>query len=192
MINQEELKKSVADYKKCFMSGNTKTASILLDDSCCDDEKGLLFYRQRSFDEAIQNWAKRKDGKRHGHQVRLKETAIQEMIRKAKNRKDELRKCNSFSELFAISHSLRKEIPGIGDLAEYDFAFRVGLSCKLEPEKVYLHAGTKKGAMLLLRKEDIRGRRCVEAAVFPSPLNSLPPYHIEIFLCIMNHQKQEY
>ena len=44
---------------------------------------------------------------------------------------------------------LVRPIPKIGELAVYDTALRIGARFGLEPEKVYVHAGTRDGAHAL-------------------------------------------
>ena len=63
----------------------------------------------------------------------------------------------------------------------YDTAWRIGAKLELEPELVYLHAGTRKGAKALgldSRRENI------DPQDLPLPLQRLRPIHIENFLCL--------
>jgi hypothetical protein len=67
-------------------------------------------------------------------------------------------------------------IPGIGPLAMYDFACRVGAGMrpKLQSTKIYLHSGTRIGARALGR-----GRQAIDAHELPSELRRLSPRHAE-------------
>lgn len=73
-------------------------------------------------------------------------------------------------------------ILGIGELAVYDIATRVGAFLGLAPDKVYLHAGTAEGARVF----GVRSKPWlpVEREVFPKPLANLPAADIENLLCI--------
>jgi hypothetical protein len=70
-------------------------------------------------------------------------------------------------------------IRGVGALAVYDIAHRMGAYLGQEPDAVYLHAGTRKGAAALGLKGEM-----VELAEIPSAFHKLPPAEIEDCLCI--------
>jgi hypothetical protein len=72
-------------------------------------------------------------------------------------------------------------IRGLGHLYTYDTALRIGAKLDLLPEKVYLHAGTRKGAKAL--GLDWKAR-ALEVASIPDELHELEPREIEDFLCI--------
>lgn len=60
----------------------------------------------------------------------------------------------------------------------YDVAFRIGSFLGIEPDLVYLHAGTCKGARLL----GVRGK-VARVDEFPDALRRLEPWQLEDFLC---------
>lgn len=60
----------------------------------------------------------------------------------------------------------------------YDIAHRVGIFRKLEPEVVYLHAGTRQGAKEL----GIRGK-VVSRRELPAEFRSLSPSELEDLFC---------
>ena len=60
----------------------------------------------------------------------------------------------------------------------YDVAFRIGSFLGIEPDLVYLHAGTRKGARLL----GVRGK-VARVEAFPYALRQLQPWQLEDFLC---------
>jgi hypothetical protein len=64
-----------------------------------------------------------------------------------------------------------RPIPGIGELAVYDTALRIGARLGLEPAKVYLHAGTRAGAKALGLAY---GGRTIELAELPADYGPLP------------------
>jgi hypothetical protein len=76
-------------------------------------------------------------------------------------------------------------VPGIGLLAYYDIAHRIGgwLRPKLEPTEVYLHRGTRAGAKAVLGRRANRDR--VPMRAFPESLRSLlTAAQLEDVLCI--------
>jgi hypothetical protein len=73
-------------------------------------------------------------------------------------------------------------IPGIGELTVYDISQRIGSRFDLEPDRVYLHSGTRVGARAL----GFDGRRAsLEVAELPDELTEqLRPRELEDLLCI--------
>ncbi len=92
-----------------------------------------------------------------------------------------LRGAESFDELFEVIAATIGSIPGIGELAVYDTALRVGARFGLEPTKVYLHAGTRKGVKALGLGQR---RDTIEMAELPSDLRTLTAREAEDLLCI--------
>jgi hypothetical protein len=78
------------------------------------------------------------------------------------------------------------KIKGFGKLALYDAACRVGKSRKIYPQKIYLHAGTTKGA----KKFDLYIKRkkgkyiYLDKQDFPVSFQKMHEWQIEDYLCI--------
>ena len=89
------------------------------------------------------------NGKRHYHQRRIPGAALEKSRERLLAELTALRGAKTFDELFKLVNTLIRPIPGIGELAVYDTALRIGACFKLEPEKVYVHAGTREGARAL-------------------------------------------
>jgi len=123
--------------------------------------------------------AERPDGKRHDHQTRVRQDALQEMERRLA--KTSLRSYKSFADLHSFLECSIGTIPGIGELMVYDTALRIGAKLGLEPEVVYLHRGTRSGMKAL--GLDI-GRQFIELHELPQALRSLRPHEIEDCVCI--------
>lgn len=121
------------------------------------------------------------EGKRFGHQRRIKATSIRNAARAVSSAAPRLLNCRSFEELHAAILQACERIPGIGELYIYDTALRIGAFLGKLPEYVYLHRGTRAGAKALgldvsqpfLRVEDL-----------PDSVRTLEPHEIEDFLCI--------
>ena len=130
------------------------------------------------------------DCKKHDHQRRFKN----DVLEKAKNdiTKVQVSNLTNFDELHEdVSKAIRK-IKGIGDLAVYDIAWRIGAHFGMKPDRVYLHSGTKKGAENLAEAL----KRCgtehhfnvkdpiIDVKCFPPEFRKLPAGEIENCLCI--------
>ncbi|MDE1887953.1 MAG: hypothetical protein KGL00_09480 [Gammaproteobacteria bacterium] len=74
-----------------------------------------------------------------------------------------------------------RAIPGIGELTVYDTALGIGAFLRLEPAKVFLHAGARSGARAL--GLDASGE-FLEVKAIPAELRSLKQSEIEDVLCI--------
>lgn len=87
----------------------------------------------------------------------------------------------SFHDLFLAVDAAIGEIHKIGELMVYDTALRIGQHLGLEPDRVYLHSGTRVGARAL--RLDYCGR-WLERQQLPAELRQLPPWQVEDILCI--------
>ncbi|MGV8878079.1 MAG: hypothetical protein ACOH2A_03505 [Sphingobacteriaceae bacterium] len=119
--------------------------------------------------------------KRHYHQRRLKKADLQLFADNILGKLAEIQAIPNFDELYNTVSSCR--VQGVGELAIYDTANRIGEYLKLEPEYIYLHAGTRKGAEKLIGK--IVGHKICKDQL-PEPLRSsdLTPAQLEDILCI--------
>jgi len=122
---------------------------------------------------------------KHSHQHRISKSILEKYGYNLLDHEEEISLAKSFDEL----HSLlsKYQIPGIGPLAIYDTAVRLGVYLGgIAPEVVYLHSGTKEGAIKILGK--IKGntiRREYLPAIFQDP--DLMCDDIETFLCIYKY-----
>lgn len=141
------------------------------------------FFHNASLPVAIEYAAlyKLADGHRHPHSYRRQLPALEEAYRRLRAIPGEMRKCSSFEALHDL---IEREIGGIDDigpLTVYDVATRIGAHLQLEPEKVYLHSGTREGARAL----GLGARRkTLEPADLPVELRRLSAREIEDCLCI--------
>ncbi|HEX3484181.1 MAG TPA: hypothetical protein VHT51_03915 [Micropepsaceae bacterium] len=120
-----------------------------------------------------------KNGKRHSHQRRIPRQVLINAERALQKRRTDLRKAPSFFELHKHVKVTIGGIHGIGPLTIYDIAQRIGAYLKLEPEHIYLHAGTREGARAL----GLLGEM-IEVGELPKELRYLSPKELEDFLCI--------
>jgi hypothetical protein len=141
------------------------------------------FFRNESFSVAIEYAAlyKLADGHRHPHSYRRKLEALKEAYRRLQAIPGEMQKCSSFEALHDLIEREISSIDDIGPLTVYDMATRIGAHLHLEPEKVYLHSGTKKGAGAL----GLGARRkTLELAELPVEFARLTASESEDCLCL--------
>jgi hypothetical protein len=145
----------------------------------------LLRYRmQRSLRDAVceASLSCLSNGNRHPHQRRIPGQVLNAAKIALRARATRLSKASSFSELYDSIEETIEPIRGIGRLTTYDIAHRIGAFLNLEPELVYLHAGTKDGARAL----GFRGNT-IDVTSLPIELRCLTAAEIEDCLCIYKH-----
>jgi hypothetical protein len=125
----------------------------------------------------------RKDGKRESHQRRIPGATLTEFGDAIA--RQPLARCPDFDELHAYVRRAAKDVHGIGALTVYDVAIRIGAFLRLEPERVYLHAGTRVGARTLGLDTD---KESLPVSAFPREVQRLRAGEIEDFLCIYKAQ----
>lgn len=121
------------------------------------------------------------------HQRRLKLASLDEFARQLVEDYKKWPRFLNFSELFERVEKVVTTVRGVGDLAAYDAALRIGWRMGLKPDYVYLQAGARAGAKELQAKRYLslpRGSRFLSHSSFPVELLVLLPYQIENFLCV--------
>ena len=147
-------------------------------------ERYLQYYKiQRTLDKAIDKSALAvlPSGKRFSHQHRIPPSVLLEAKDALLRKKADLRICRTFDELYQMVTQIIDPIHGIGELTIYDTAHRIGAYLKLEPEYVYLHAGTRAGAKAL--NLGSKSKKLTKAEL-PPEFQKLSPDQIEDCLCI--------
>jgi hypothetical protein len=115
------------------------------------------------------------EGKRLHHQRRIPAAVLKAWTNELLENASAIRDAATFDEL----HCGRKS-HGIGSLTVYDTAQRIGGFLKLEPDRVYLHAGTRQGAKVF----HPTNRNWVLMSELPKPLLRLTPSETEDCLCL--------
>jgi len=167
-MNDHELARLVADYKQRYYARL----------ECSDSH----LRRAPSFARAVElaAMAKGADGKMLSHQRRIGNITLRRWSIRLKRRLKEIRACRNFDELHDLLWRLR--IAGVGELAVYDAAVRLGAYLGHKPKCVYLHAGTRSGARDLGIKK--ASGKTLAMRDLPAPLRRLGADHVENFLCI--------
>ncbi len=92
-----------------------------------------------------------------------------------------IRTAGDFDALHALVARTTSDLKGLGPLYRYDIALRIGYKAGVAPNVVYLHAGTRAGAVAL--GLDTK-RKAIPRDEFPAPLSSFAAAEIEDILCI--------
>ena len=119
------------------------------------------------------------DGRRLAHQRRLSTYVLAAASDALGAKEGEIRRCRDFAALHDLVKATIGSLRGIGDLAIYDIAVSIGANLRLEPALVYLHAGTRQGALALGFND-----KTLNPAALPPAFRRLRPREIEDVLCI--------
>jgi hypothetical protein len=145
------------------------------------DRELAWFREQPTFADALDRAAlgRTRGEKRHPHQYRIWREALPLAQNELIRAREALAVAVDFDRLHDLVAEAVGSIPGIGRVYVYDTAARLGAKLGLTPVRVYLHAGTAKGARALGFKGNT-----VEVANLPPELQELDALHLEDFLCV--------
>jgi hypothetical protein len=116
------------------------------------------------------------DRRRHPHQRRIPGRVLRQAATALSNASLEV---PIFEDLHETVRRTIGPLRGIGELAVYDMAYRIGAHFGLEPDRIYLHAGTREGARALGL-----GGNALSKGELPKAFQRLSPGEIEDCLCI--------
>lgn len=141
------------------------------------------FFKDCSFQKALRYAGRcmRSDGKRHGHHRRRTQETLFEVESVLQKCAEQMRACEMFHDLHELIYREIRPIDGVGPLLVYDAAISIGAHLGLNPDRIYLHSGTAKGAKAIL---GTRGRKTINRSEIPSAFLRLRCYEIEDCLCI--------
>ena len=148
--------------------------------ACCADE----FPPMGTIEDAIRIAALsvRKNGKIHSHQCSIRKGGRELLAQLLRRCAGDIAACKNFDKLYDTIwlHKCK----GVGELFAYDVALRIAEGfLGISPDKVYLHAGSAKGAKKLIKKDMLKRR--VDPMAFPEAIwRRLSCPQIEDFLCI--------
>ena len=146
----------------------------------------LSFYRTLpNLEEAIRVSALAKiikggEEKKHDHQWRIPPALLEELRKGLMKRQDAILACRDFESLMALTEQIASKIWKNAELTIYDTAHRLATYLGLEPEFIYLHAGTRKGARELRLPGNKKFLRMEDLYL---PLRRLKPYELENLFC---------
>jgi hypothetical protein len=157
--------------------------------NCQQDEISFYKDKTKSIEEVIKLAAQAVDekGNRHPHQRRLQKKTLDAAKKKLLANVSKIIGKNNFDSLHSlIDELLKNEVFGAGVLYRYDTTFRIGIRLGIYPKNVYLHAGTKDGAIAL--GFYTRGKKFLEMSELTEKYKEFEKfnkaYQIEDFLCI--------
>jgi hypothetical protein len=122
-----------------------------------------------------------KCGRMHDHQCRPGRKVMARCVAALAGHEALFEAHRDFAAVHASVRHLLTEVEGAGELIVYDIAERIGWRLRLEPQDVYLHRGTRDGAMIL--RPNLRGKT-MKARDLPAELAGLSPANLENLLCI--------
>ncbi len=164
---------------------------FLVKDVINNDRVISFCLKQKSLADAIKIAVLSRDieNKKHKHQYRIENTQLLMFLEKISSFEDKIHVVKNFDELYNLI--VKEKIIGIGPLALYDIALRIGYYIEVKPDVIYLHAGAKTGAInffgrkiktdyltkdeFLAKSDDFKNFSCEE---------------IEAFLCIHCNNKK--
>lgn len=147
------------------------------------NEELSWFREQPTLSEAIRlaALAINSKGKRYSHQRRLRKEVLEQARYILFKNQEDIKLSPSFDDLHNTLIRLLDPVKGLGELYCYDTALRIGANIGLFPERVYLHAGTRRGVKALGLDSKASA---LEVSQFPEWLHQLKAYEIEDVLCI--------
>ena len=168
--NVDSLEEIVGDYTHRFRDDH---ASELSDFADADEPAVEVIARAAR--------ARLRSGEKLSHQRRISIDVLDRSADRLTGNVGHLVQSSDFEVLHERVAALIGDIRGIGDLAVYDTALRIGARLGLTPGRVYLHSGTRIGARRLGLRSDVASLSVDEV---PLQLRQLTPREIEDVLCI--------
>jgi hypothetical protein len=154
---------------------------------CVRDDKVIIYCKTSpDIETAIRRaaMARNKNGQKHSHQSRyISDEILERLAEKMLTKKNEIMSVKNFDELFEIITNTYV-FSSKDSLTFYDTALRLGFYLNKLPEKIYIHAGARKGA------EKIRGGKIenhfLMKRYLPEPFKScdLTEYELEDLFCV--------
>lgn len=167
---------------------NNRKCGILSNNHCGNNE----FIKNNTYANSVHYAFYRENGKKYHHQYRIPKDTLDSYENQLLQLESEFMSCKNFDEIYELFKKHRTY--GIGNLTVYDVSLGVSQNYGIYPEFVYLHAGTKIGALnaKLIKKYARRDKLTPdEITVKLKWLKDIEPYLIEDFLCICKNDISE-
>ena len=124
-----------------------------------------------------------KDGNQRGVPYDISKNVRENLLK----RMNDVLRAKSFDEIYQIVSECK--IKGFGELSIYDTSMRMASFMNIEPDKVYLHAGARRGMEILEEKgyviEGSSKMKYIEIKDMPQPMQKLRAAETEHLLCSM-------
>lgn len=182
------MKRECKKFNKCGCGSDCFDTNYDVSKDLC--KSGKCKDAKIDFDKIVERAFYPREGhKKDSHQYRIPKEKYEEYEEKVKLLKTDILNANDFDEILKIltfggENKAFDHIKNIGELTEYDIAFRIGKSLGKCPDKVYLHAGTREGAEKL-KEAKIRAKSLLRKDLEEFDyLADAPICQIENFLCV--------
>ena len=149
---------------------------------CCKDKE---FIKSDTYADCIHHAFYDENGKKFPHQYRIPNATLDAYKTELLPLEKEFMSSKDFDKIYELFK--KHKTYGIGILTIYDVALRVSQNYKIYPDYVYLHAGTKTGALNagLIKKYGKNDKLTLdEISKKLKWLKGVKPYLIEDFLCV--------
>lgn len=138
----------------------------------------------------------RADGRRQAHLRRIPQIALEECCERLVSRLELIGRITSFEQLLEFietvvgrPHDDEDRVHGVNEMYFYDVAHAIADQLGLDIDAVYLHRGTREGAVNL----GLDGKlRTLQVDTLPKPLQRLTPEEIEDFLCVYKDEMHRF
>lgn len=156
-----------------------------LDKHACHLKRAREYFENLSTNEVVLKAALsvNEESKMFPHQYRVGKAKTELAANKLLQFETEILSAQSFEDIFKYTEEVRKMKIGVGHLWSYDTALHIGFKLGLLPNEVYIQSGVKRGLCQFYKKTKIK--RKIDKSFFIG-LESLEPYEIENFLCVMS------
>lgn len=131
------------------------------------------------------SFARGPDGRRLSHQRRIRPDVLAACYTELSRTLRLIEEAPDFEALHEVVKQRIGSIEGVGELMVYDTSVRIAAWRKLEPRRVFLHAGTREGAKRLGLEHRAES---LSLEVLPIPLRALSARQAEDVLCIYKDQ----
>lgn len=153
----------------------------------CMDQRGLECEKASDLATVLRIATSTERGKgKHPHQRRIPPDKLKKFCDELSVRESELEGFGhgSFDKLYNKVERIGRPIDGIGDLAMYDVAKRIGFHLQVKPGEVYLQSGAKEGARRATGEGSLK--RTIPRSKLPKALRDSPldNFGLEVFLCV--------
>jgi hypothetical protein len=138
----------------------------------------------------------RADGRRHEHLRRIPQSALEECCERLVSRLEAIDRITAFDQLLDFietvvgrPHEDEDRVHGVNEMYYYDAACAIADQLGLDIDAVYLHRGTRQGAINLGLDGSLRS---LKVSTLPAPLRRLAPGEIEDFLCVYKDEMHRF
>ena len=162
-------------------SKTTKKCCSISNNTC----ENKAFINSDTYEKCVYYAFYDENGMKHSHQYRIPKNVLDTYMKKLLLLENEFNSCKDFDEVYELFKKHR--IHGIGNLTIYDVSLSVSQNYGIYPDYVYLHAGTKAGALnagLIKRYNRMDKLSFNDITKKFKWFEKIKPYQIEDFLCI--------